>query len=107
MRIIDEPLLDQFRGPGRCEHCGKLVRKRDPHHWAARGIGGGGRLDVRCNLVALCSTFAGGGNCHRLAHDGKIKRDVLLGIIAARERTTPEAVEAEIWRLRRTPKGAE
>ena len=104
MKIIDEELLDCFRGAGLCEYCGKLVVRREPHHLFCRGMGSGGRLDVRINLVAICATFSGGDNCHARAHSGEITRSELLEIVAAREQTTVEEIEATIHLMRRTPK---
>jgi hypothetical protein len=104
LKIIDEILLDEFRGPGRCEYCGKMVKNTEPHHLWTRGFGGGSRLDIRINIIALCSTFAGGDSCHHKAHNGRIKRQELLAIVAAREGVTPEWIEEEIYRLRRTRK---
>lgn len=104
MKIIDEATLDLFRGPGLCEVCGKLVISREPHHLYCRGIGSGGRLDIRINLIALCAVFSGGDNCHARAHRGEIKRESLLEIVARREGTTSSSIEEEVWRLRRERK---
>ncbi len=49
----------------------------DKHLWA-KGMGGGGCLDVRINLIALCL------NDHGRVHLGKIARPDLLGIVAKR-----------------------
>ena len=102
--MIDEALLDEFRGPGVCEYCGNRVALREPHHWKARGMGGGGRLDIRGNLIALCATF-NGNDCHNRAHALKIDRRDLLAIIAKREKRTPESIVEELFELLRRKKG--
>jgi hypothetical protein len=104
MRVVDEPLLSEFRGPGTCEWCGREVVRREPHHIYARGMGGGGRLDIRANLVALCAPFSGGDDCHDAAHDGRITKDELIAVVARREGVQPGAVRDEIFRLLRAPK---
>ncbi len=101
MKIIDEPTLDCFRGPGVCELCLKRVKNRDPHHIHTRGAG---RLDIRINLIALCTAFSGGDNCHQRAHDGHVPRDRLLAIVAKREGWKVEDIINTIWELRRAPK---
>lgn len=96
MIVRDEKLLAAFRSQTRCEHCRRYVREGcHPHHFTARGMGGGGRLDVRCNLLSLC------WQCHRDVHDGRIPRKELLEIIAHREQLSPEEVMDQLWRLRR------
>lgn len=94
MRIEDDRLLAQFRLPGRCEWCWVLCPKgRDPAHVFSRGAG---RLDVRINLASLCR------KCHRQSHAGcRPNRQDLLAIVGRREKTTPEEIEAEIYRLRK------
>lgn len=98
MTVIDEALLATFR-PGPCEMCGR-PGPTEPHHVFARGLGGGWRLDIRINLIAICRV------CHDRVHWGKLgtaveTRDYLLGIVAERERSTRAALEEEIYRLRR------
>lgn len=102
MIIKDEALLAQFRAASHCAWCCKAARwnQLQVNHIFCRGHGGGNRLDVRINLVALC-VF-----CHGQYHDGIIKRRELLEIVANREKTTPAEIVAEIYRLRRAPKGA-
>lgn len=101
MKIIDEALLDEFRQSGYCEWCGRWFVRLDAAHVFARGMGGGGRLDVRVNLLGLCRRD------HDLHHAGhKPTRDDLIALIAKREGLTPEAVVAEITRLRNLPKGS-
>ncbi len=99
MRIVDEKLLHEFRMKERCEWCGKQVFRCEPHHVYTRGIGGGGRLDVRINLVALCPRD------HRSHHDGNEPLTIdLKAIVAARENRLQGDIEAEIAALRRRRK---
>jgi hypothetical protein len=106
--IVKNPaLMKAFSGPGLCSWCGKAVSSRDPHHVVARGIGGGKRLDVSVNIVSLCTTFSGGGNCHHMAHNGReITKSDLLAVIAAREECLQDEIEVVVWLLLRLPKDA-
>ncbi len=97
MIVIDPDLLLAFRLKGRCEHCG-LSRPTDPHHLFGRGFGGGTRLDVRLNLMALCRA------CHDLYHGGVILRCTLIALVERRERLQPGTLEEMIYELRRMPK---
>lgn len=101
MRIVNELLLRQFGGPGPCEFCRKLVRRRECHHVYTRGAG---RLDLRLNLIALCATFSGGDNCHDAAHNGAIMRCDLLAVVAAREGCNQVDIEAIVFLFRRLPR---
>lgn len=98
MQIIDEAVLDQFRGVGRCEICQRPQAVRDPHHVMGKGMGGSSQLDIRINLLAVCRW------CHVRIHGGNIKREEVLKIVARREQTTPDLIEKELYRLIRTPK---
>jgi hypothetical protein len=91
LKIIDEKTLDLFRGAGLCEWCGHWFAWREPHHWHAKGLGGGSRIDLPRNLLSLCRQD------HSSAHRGVIDRKDLLRIIAKRERCTPEECVQEIW----------
>ena len=94
MIVINKPLLAEFRAKLVCEHCGRaIIGPAEPHHWKPKGMGGGSRLDIRCNLIALDS------RCHRMAEDGNIPRETILAIIAQREGMLQDEVQAEIWRL--------
>jgi hypothetical protein len=106
MKIISEPTLDLFRGPGRCEWCKKYVTRREPHHVKPRGMGAGSRLDVAINLIALCGVFTGGDNCHHEAEQGHILRADLEAIIAAREGLLQHQIRERIDALLRLPKGS-
>lgn len=83
MRITNDRLLQEFRAPGHCEWCWEPCPEgRHPHHILARGMGGGGQLDVAFNLIGLCWL------CHRRYHDGNMPpeaRERMLGIAAKRE----------------------
>jgi len=104
MKILDEALLDEFRTVGRCDVCGRSCLFREPHHIWARGMGGGGRLDVRINLLAVGQSRTYQCSCHGLIHNGAINRDDLLLIVARREKTTPDDITTEIRRLQRANK---
>lgn len=99
MKIICEKTLDLFRTPRTCEHCLKPC-KPDPHHLWAKGMGGGGRIDLRINICALCRT------CHTELHAGKIEPLELLLIVARRERVPAWAIDAVIYLVRRLRKDA-
>ena len=79
MIIIDEKLLDQHRGAGPCDWCKKPFLRREPHHLHRRGMGGGHRLDISCNIAALCR------GCHESAEAGRITREDMLALVAQRE----------------------
>ena len=65
MLVIDEAVLDVFRAKRLCEFCKKTSASRlEPAHIFAKGFGGGNRVDVPENMVALCL------NCHQSQHDG-------------------------------------
>lgn len=101
MIVIDEDCLDRFRSASPCEWCKKPQNRREPHHAiAARGMGGGGRIDVPENLIGLCI------ECHAKVHAGRIIKADLVAVIAARMGKLQDdviAVVREIWR-RENPK---
>lgn len=92
----DTDLLRDFAGR-LCELCMSSTQTC-AHHILARGMGSGGRLDVAMNLVSVCDP------CHRLIHLGHIKRALLFKLVGWREGMDPEAVETELYRLRRGKK---
>lgn len=98
--IKNEALLDEFRGPGPCEYCGKMCRVREPHHLCSKGSGGWSRFDVRINLIALGSTPNFECQCHNKAQAFLIPKEHILAIVATREKTTIAAIEEEINRLK-------
>jgi hypothetical protein len=101
MRIVSEPLLDEFRHAPCCELCGAENKTgMDPHHLRSRGIGGGGRLDVRINIITACR------DCHSLIPTSKIGRERILQVVATREKTTPEIITAVMDSLAILPKDA-
>lgn len=69
-----------------CEVCDTRSEPRHCHHIWARGMGGGGRLDVRINLIMLCK------ECHDKAHKNILTKRELWGI----------ATEREVFKLRRS-----
>lgn len=52
MKILNESTLDQFREQTRCELCNRTVGGCEPHHWYARGMGGGHQMDPVYRLKA-------------------------------------------------------
>jgi len=93
----NEALLDEFRFKPRCEWCGRLMcnERLHPHHIFGRGMGGWSRMDVRINLVGLCAED------HAAHHNGQRPLTIdLLAIVAAREKTTQDAIRDEINCLR-------
>lgn len=103
----DQATLDLFRGPGFCEMCGRWCRKREPHHVLSRGMGGGGTMDVRLNLVAVGSTTDWQCPCHTMIGAGKISMQAVLDIVGRREKLPPETVRERLDELRRLPKDGE
>ena len=97
MIVISEAVLDQFRGTRRCELC-FVTRHCFPHHVWARGMGGGTRLDVDCNLIAVCH------GCHMDIHEGIIGRGEVVGAVSRRMKISAAEIEQRVWDLRRAPK---
>ncbi len=101
MIIKDQALLREFSGLKFCEGCGQQAFC-EPHHITKRGMGGGSRLDVRWNIVALGGAFFCG--CHKKADAGQITKDTLYRVVASREGKTLLWVKNTIKRLLRAPK---
>lgn len=106
MKIVCPELLVIFRARRSCEWCKRPLRNAaEPAHVFAKGMGGGGQLDIPCNIVALGSAFECG--CHSQQHDGhRPMRCDLLAVVAARYKVTQFMVEHEIYRARLLPKGS-
>lgn len=99
MIIENRNLRRKFSASGCCEHCHVWQSIRHCAHLFHSGIGGGSRLDVRINMLSLCWL------CHGKHHNGhEPSFKTLIGLIAKREGTTPDAIRDEIFRLRRLPK---
>lgn len=100
MIVKDEALLQEFREKCRCECCGEWCPGgTDAAHVFARGMGGGGRMDVRINLVSLKRAH------HRSHHDGgKPTRADLLKIVAKREGLSVDELREKLWALVREAK---
>jgi len=94
--VTDKALLKALR-IGYCELCGRVDMECGVHHIITRGAAG---PDARCNLVCLCNS------CHTEAHAGKIAKEQLWAIVAAREGMTAEQVGQEARRLAREAHGA-
>ena len=102
MTIIDEKLLSQYRGLGRCEWC-KAPCRRQPEHVYPRALGSSRRVDLAINIVGLCAA------CHQKAHagHGEPSKQQLKEYVAKRERTTPEAIQELLWAIWRLPQGSQ
>lgn len=108
----DDSVLDLFRTAGKCEKCKQPFLRREPHHIIACGLGGGHRMDIPINLVALGPTlFFPLCPCHGKAtrnEDGHKRHDFLL-IVVKREKLDMNEYELEEWlqRIERAPKGSD
>src|SRR5947209_1902092 len=98
MIVVNEPLLQYFRTRPMCEHCG-LRKGVEPHHVFGRGAGGGTRLDIVVNLIALCP------GCHRAAQAYRIPQFEVISIVARREGLLVAEVKAAVYRMRQREKG--
>ena len=106
MRIKNKALLESFPSPGLCEGCGIPCSSRERHHIFSRGAGG---PDLRCNIIMLGDAFTDQCACHAKFHNegDQAQRARFLAIVAKRERTTPEAIEAVVNMIRnKLPKDA-
>ena len=101
MTIIDEACLDTFRWQTQCELCKARTNGCHPHHWRCRGRGSAWQLDVPICLLAICYV------CHAKCHNGSIRRDDVLAVIAKREGLRPEVIRQAINDLLRMPKGSD
>lgn len=109
MRIEDEAVLREMRGPGRCEWCGAYGPHREAAHILARGLGSGSRLDIPLNLVSLgiggWVGYAAVCVCHNDSHNGKRPTtEDLLTISGKKVGATWQEVRAVLWMLKRIPK---
>lgn len=109
MRIEDEAVLREMRGPGCCEWCGAYGPHREAAHILASGLGGGHRLDIPLNLVSLgiggWVGYAAVCVCHNDSHNGKRPTtEDLLTISGKKVGATGEEVKAVLWMLKRLPK---
>ncbi len=103
MKITNKKMMNQFRQAPFCELCSARSRGRlEPHHVTSRGHGGGWRMDIPENLVALCH------ECHSLRGDDPDWLDRFLQIIARREGfLNGSEVLDFLHRVRNAPKGSE
>lgn len=100
MIIVNEATLQLFREAKCCELCGKPTPGgADVHHLIAKGSGGGRRMDVAINLIALDRS------CHQNLHAGAVAAD-LRRIVAKREGVKRDDIQTVLWLLQRLPKDA-
>lgn len=105
MKIINEALLTEFHSPGPCDICGKFCHEREPHHFRRRGFGGGSRLDISINLLALGSTPRWECQCHTRIHAGELTACDELNAIAKREKAEPDDIARALYFIERLDKG--
>jgi 5-methylcytosine-specific restriction endonuclease McrA len=72
-------MIDMHDEIRHCEVCDRTDGPFECHHIWSRGMGGGGRLDIRWNLIILCR------DCHALAHKHTLSKRTLWGIASERE----------------------
>lgn len=98
MKLPNKNLMEELRRSSNCEACFYPTPfGADPHHVECRGFGGGSRMDVRINLIALC----------RFCHDEAPKKKALmLKLIAQREGLSVEDIQAVVALLKRLPTDA-
>lgn len=100
----DEKLLAEFRTAGPCELCYRWCNPREPHHLWGRGVGGGTRLDIRINLIALGSSRGFQCECHTRIGDGNLDNAMAKAKVANREGVSVDDIERRIMLIRRAPK---
>ncbi len=105
MIILNPALMREFSAKQICEYCGRYARRMECHHMMGRGFGGGTRMDVRWNLIALCNFMD--SDCHGRAQRYQIPVEEIRQIIADREGTTSETVEDFLFWLARQPRWEE
>jgi len=98
MTIIDPKIIQECRDRAQCELCYAGTAPYEAHHIYHRGMGGGSQLDVAINLICVCV------KCHRLIHDGWVKRQGLLAAVAVREGISSQQVWERICELLRQPR---
>lgn len=103
MKVSDPDLLKEVRERQRCDYCHAWIPYAHPHHIFAKGMGGGGQIDIRENLLSMCPDGLG-NSCHRKFHDGNIKRQELLEISARQNGIEVEEVVRRVMELRRMKK---
>ena len=85
---------------GPCEYCGFWCNDLHAHHIITRGAGG---PEHRLNKLWLGGPWD--CNCHGNFHDGRIKREALLEIVAKREGyPSGQHLLEELWRMIRVTK---
>lgn len=80
-RVEDSKTIQAMKKPY-CELCGQQAYG-EPHHIKTRGSGGG---DIPENLIQLCWEH------HVAVHSGRLPREDLVAVVAAREGKTPEEI---------------
>jgi hypothetical protein len=103
MKIVHKPTLDLFRGPGRCEGCGRSFTDTEPHHVKSRGSGGS---DIRINLIRVGATLPFPRcPCHADMQSYKTTPNEQLALVSAREGITVTDLEAVLsWIHRLEPR---
>jgi len=107
MKIINDRFLAEYRLRGACEICNKMCHVREPAHVIARGLGGGKRMDVPLNLLALGSSIKMCCPCHTMQHQMNQPDDLEMFAMAAKREgctLTPDEVRDRMWLILRTPR---
>ena len=93
MKLINETLLDRYRGRQWCWVCGK-AGNCSPHHVFARGREDAFRMDIEENIMPVCI------DCHSAVHNGMYRRLYLLDLIGQRIGMWANDLEDVLLRLR-------
>lgn len=104
MKVVDPELRRRIRESCFCELCRRwFMGGVDAMHVLARGMGGGGQVDIEENLLGGCRI------CHTRAHAGAegYKQADLWRAVARRLRRSPGEVENHVREVLRAPKGSE
>lgn len=105
MRIINKALRRAFTQPGPCEYCRKWCARREGHHLLSKGMGGANTFDIPINLIALgASKPYPLCLCHGDVTDGRIDNSEMVSLVAQRENTRADCIEAVMTVLCRMPK---
>ena len=95
--IEDDALLNYYRNQERCSRCLQPCWPCEPHHCYRKGMGGGSRMDVCLNILAVCRA------CHQHLQEAPGGREEGWRLIEKREGLEEGQAEAAVWVLLRRP----